>query len=113
MTQTRGTGKGVDTSKVKTIYQIRHNGKILYHHRKCKRCWLWLDSNPCKSADKNVRVFAKIGSNLIQLKNHPTKKEGQRIQKELEEAYLRETRFQNLYKMYSKEAQNNEATVAT
>ena len=101
MTQIRGTGKGVDTSKVKTIYQIRHDSEILYYHKKCKRCWLWLDSNLCKVVDKDTGVFAKIGPNLIQLKRYPTQEEGQKIQKELEEAYLREARFQNLYNRYS------------
>ena len=112
MTQTRGTGKGVDTSKTKTIYQIRHNNEVLYHHKKCKQCWLWLDSNSCKTEDKNIKVFAKIGLNLVQLERYPTQEEGQKIQKELEVAYLREIRFRNLYKRYRKEPENNEATVA-
>ena len=112
MTQTRGIGKGVDTSKIKTIYQVQYNDDILYYHKKCKRCWLWLDSNPYKTTDKSIGVFAKIGLNLVQLERYPTQEEGQRIQKELEGAYLREIRFQNLYKRYSKEPENNEAAVA-
>ena len=112
MTQTRGTGKGVDTSKIKTIYQVQCNDDILYYHKKCKQCWLWLDSNSCKTEDKNIKVFAKIGLNLVQLERYPTQEEGQRIQKELEVSYLREIRFRNLYKRYRKEPENNEATVA-
>jgi len=112
MTQTRGTGKGVGTSKTKTIYQVRCKNEILYYHKKCKRCWLWISSDLCKVTSEDVRVFAKIGLNLVQLERYPTQKQGERIQRELKEAYLREARFRNLYKRYSQESENNEATVA-
>ena len=109
MSGIRGTAKGVNTFKIRTEYQVRLNDQVLFTHRKCKRCWLWLSQHPGES--KYANVFALIGPYQVKLERSPSPKQGQQIKANLVKSYLREARFRALHKRCRAESKHNEAAV--